>query len=140
LIRRSFLDKTGLAVLPELGVTGGEDTVFFGDAAAAGARFSFNADAVVYEEVPVGRQSLAWLVQRRFRSGQTHFFAMRRQGDLRFSSIAAAAAKTAYCGGAAMLGFYSKRRVVTAILRGALHVGFIASALGHGTHQEYRSI
>lgn len=50
---------------------GGTDTYFFRQAARAGLRIVWAADAVVKDYVPLERCRLGWLLQRHFRSGNT---------------------------------------------------------------------
>ena len=57
---------------PALGITGGEDDVFFSRLSKEGALLAYNPAAVVEEEVPAKRGRMKWLVQRAFRSGQTY--------------------------------------------------------------------
>lgn len=56
----------------ELGLTGGEDTVFFRSLAHAGARFAAAPEAVVIEGVPANRANMRWVLRRMYRAGQTH--------------------------------------------------------------------
>ncbi len=60
-----FVRRHGLRFREDLGQVGGEDTMFFRDMETAGARFGYNPEAVVHEDVPPGRANLRWLVNRR---------------------------------------------------------------------------
>ncbi|MEM9342261.1 MAG: glycosyltransferase [Pseudomonadota bacterium] len=116
---------------PALGRSGGEDTRFFSQAHANGARFAFAPDAPVFEPVPEDRARLSWLARRRFRMGQTHAETLRaRAGFSPLREIAVAAAKATYCGASAMLALPSPTRRNIALLRGALHVGVVAALVG----------
>ncbi|MFO1220337.1 MAG: glycosyltransferase family A protein [Burkholderiaceae bacterium] len=53
------------------GLTGGEDVVFFRRVMARGHTMSWCDTAVVYEEVPPERASLAWIRKRRFGVGNS---------------------------------------------------------------------
>ena len=55
--------------------------------------------ALVREPVPPSRATLGWLLRRRFRSGQTYGVRLRRSGESRLKSAAAAVAKILYCAG-----------------------------------------
>jgi succinoglycan biosynthesis protein ExoM len=55
---------------PALGLTGGEDTVFFNRLLADGARIVYCAEAVAKEEVPEERLCMDYVLQRAFRGGQ----------------------------------------------------------------------
>lgn len=137
LLRRSLVESAKLRFLPELGKTGGEDTIFFDDARRAGARFAFAPGAIVHEEIPDNRATLGWLLRRRFRSGQTHYFLQRRNGALNAAAIPIAAAKVIACGALAVVRAFDRAGFAQALLRGALHIGFISAALGKSTYQEY---
>jgi GT2 family glycosyltransferase len=54
----------------ELGLTGGEDTLFFGQLQAGGARMIWCAEAAVWESVPATRTSWAFIWRRAFQRGQ----------------------------------------------------------------------
>ncbi|MEQ8968003.1 MAG: glycosyltransferase family A protein [Azospirillaceae bacterium] len=55
---------------PELGTTGGEDSLLIKRLVLGGARFAWAADAVVDETVPADRATVAYLGRRRLRNGQ----------------------------------------------------------------------
>lgn len=55
---------------PALGLTGGSDTRFFHDLAAAGKRVLWCAEGVVHEYVPASRTKLAYGLRRRMRQSQ----------------------------------------------------------------------
>ena len=82
-----------------LGRTGGEDTEYFIHALRSRRRHSFRTASGAFEPVPENRARFSWLIQRRFRVGQTH-------GRLRsealpaaamFPQVALAAGKATYC-------------------------------------------
>jgi succinoglycan biosynthesis protein ExoM len=54
---------------PAFGLSGGGDTVFFRGLFYDGLQMAWAADAIMQEEVPPSRASVAWLRTRRFRGG-----------------------------------------------------------------------
>lgn len=136
MMERTFIEHHGLRFREDLGRVGGEDTMFFSDMARCGAVFRFAPEAVVEEQVVPARASIKWLALRRFRSGQIHFLLLRRANRRRLTIAAAAFAKVAYCGLAAMLSLNMVDRA-SRILRGSLHLGVLASAVGAGLYEEY---
>jgi succinoglycan biosynthesis protein ExoO len=120
----------GVRFDPALGRTGGEDTLFFAQLHAAGARLAYCTRAVVYEPTAAARARLGWLARRSFRSGQTHARVLRGKGQAPLSIAAAATVKAVYCAGAALLTAWSPVLLRRNIIRGALHVGVIAKAFG----------
>ena len=63
---------------PALGLTGGEDTLFFLRATRAGARLVWADDAVVHEAVPAERVRPRWLLRRAYRTGSAWAACERR--------------------------------------------------------------
>ena len=57
----------------QLAQSGGEDTKYFMRAACDGATFVWCDTAIAYEEVPLSRQSLAWLLGRRFKAAAVYW-------------------------------------------------------------------
>jgi glycosyltransferase involved in cell wall biosynthesis len=57
---------------PALGLTGGEDTVFFRKLEQQGRRFCWCDEARVHEYVPPERARIAWWAGREFRHGKQH--------------------------------------------------------------------
>lgn len=128
LISSSFVREHRLRFAGAYGRAGGEDTVFFFEAKKAGARFGYAPSALVHEFTPASRLSLRWLLERRFRSGQTHHDIMHREGRLVAGTLSAAP-KLAW----SLVAAISAGRRATAarhLLRGALHAGVIAAAIG----------
>jgi succinoglycan biosynthesis protein ExoM len=114
-----------------LGRSGGEDAFFFATLHHHGARLGLCADAVLREPAPNQRLRLAWLVKRAFRSGQTHArIACELRGGSRAALAALAAVKAGYCALGALLTLWSPVRWRGNVIRGALHAGVIARALG----------
>jgi succinoglycan biosynthesis protein ExoM len=118
-----------------LGRSGGEDTVFFHDLHAAGARLGFCAGAVVTENVPRQRGRMSWLVRRAFRMGQTHGRILNKGMEagkyaVRLRAIGLAAAKSAFCLAAALLGAGSGRTWRRQCFRAAMHAGVVTKLSG----------
>lgn len=71
LLSAAFLRRTGLTFDHRFGRIGGEDAMFFYSAAEAGMRNHFAANAIVREEVPLQRATLAYQLRRRFWYGNS---------------------------------------------------------------------
>ena len=114
------------------GRSGGEDTEFFANAKADGARLSPEPQAVAREHVPADRARVGWLFRRRFRMGQTHGTLIGRGASpaRRAGLSAMAAAKAGACLVMAVPIAYSRERRSRALLRGCLHIGAVSSLLG----------
>lgn len=69
LVRRACL-RTGEPFNVDLGLTGGEDTLFFRQLRAHGARFIWCAEAFVTERIPPERTRWSYLWRRSFQRGQ----------------------------------------------------------------------
>lgn len=134
LIRRSApgLDKLRFDIA--LGRAGGEDTVFFAQLHALGARMTFAPRALVYERVEPRRLSLGWLLQRRFRAGQSTARAalVTRQypASTRARVLALSICKAGLCGAITLLRVFDERRRNYWLIRGALHLGAAGRCLG----------
>ena len=130
LLRRAFIGPVRFRTA--LGRSGGEDTAFFSDLEKRGARFAIRPDAIVYESVPEARESLHWLLRRRFRYGETHGLLLRETargmaGRLRHALPAAA--KTGFCAVMAAVHLPVRDRARRWTLRGALHAGVVTHLL-----------
>lgn len=136
LIDRRLIAARGLRFSPALGQSGGEDTMFFLAAYEAGATFGYEPAAIVFEQTDPARATLRWLSLRRFRSGQIHYLVLARTGGRR-RGAALAAAKALASFGLAALSLGSRVRAARHFLRGMLHAGVVASALGAGLYREY---
>lgn len=71
IVRRRWLDQYDKPFDPSLGLTGGEDTDLFLRLLSRGAKLVWCDAARVYEDVPLNRCTMRWLLQRAFRGGQT---------------------------------------------------------------------
>lgn len=128
----------GLRFDPALGRSGGEDTAFFSAIHRAGGRIAYAADAAVEETVPATRARLGWLMQRKFRMGQTHAQVVVAQpGKRRWTGIPVAAAKLAFCAVATVLSLPHRRSRNLWALRGCLHAGVVAGLAGRDALQSY---
>lgn len=78
----SFFSKNELAFDESRPLAGGTDTMFFTMAKNMGIRIIQTNRAVVYEDIPVSRLSLRWLVRRKFRAGLTDAWRRRQKGRL----------------------------------------------------------
>ena len=70
-IRTACLDRTGVEFDELLGLSGGEDQLFFRSARDRGATIVYAARALVHEVVPLERLSLRYLLRREYRKGGT---------------------------------------------------------------------
>lgn len=120
-----------------LGRTGGEDTFFFHELGRRGARFTYSGEALVLEPVTPGRARMSWLLQRAFRSGQTHARLLLSQGAGRAGHAALAAAKAVFCLADAALHALSPPAWRRRLVRAALHVGVTLRLFGYGEIKLY---
>lgn len=100
----------------------GEDTDFFFRLNAMGARFAYAPEARAYEAVEPERLSSRWLRRRRFRMGKAYASSVSDLGG-RAVLFTTAAAKAAFCGGAALARAADPDARRFWLLRGALHIG-----------------
>lgn len=112
---------------PSLGRTGGEDTAFFYRITQLGGQIEYAADASVEEPVPPQRATMAWLMRRRLRFGQTHGMLL---GGSRVKALAMVLPKIGYC--CAMTGLTAFSPVLRRRnwLRAILHVGVLGGVVG----------
>lgn len=111
------------------GRTGGEDTEYFAQLHASGGEIAYAKDALIYEPVPENRARFWWLAKRRFRSGQTHGRLLAEK-HAPLPQVGVAAAKLAYCLGAAILQAAVLHRRNRQLLRSILHAGAVCGLLG----------
>ncbi|WP_374557028.1 glycosyltransferase family 2 protein [Aquitalea pelogenes] len=69
LIDSAFIQNHGWKFDEKLGLSGGEDSAFFENMYRAGALALWADEAEVFEEVPVDRATVGWLLRRSFRIG-----------------------------------------------------------------------
>ncbi|MGC2603811.1 MAG: glycosyltransferase family 2 protein [Rhodomicrobium sp.] len=132
LMRRSAVEAAEIRFDLACGVSGGEDTVFFGGLAAAGLRLVEAPEAIAVEPVPEQRATLKWLARRFWRAGQSHAAMVLANSRASISPARAglSAAKAGVCltgAGAAINSAYGWRRWA---LRGLLHSGMALRFLG----------
>ncbi|GAB4518217.1 MAG: glycosyltransferase family 2 protein [Roseibium sp.] len=72
LVRTRLFRDLGLRFDEAYGRTGGEDTVFFAEAARKGARIFATDDAVAHEHIPAERLDPGYILRRGLRSGQSY--------------------------------------------------------------------
>jgi succinoglycan biosynthesis protein ExoM len=117
----------------KLGRSGGEDSSYFSKGFQKGAKLVYAEKAVVFEPVPESRANGKWLIQRRFRYGQTCASRMgieRNSISFLFSSIGKALCKFGFCSLMSCISFYNKPKAYSWFLRGVLHIGIISKILG----------
>jgi len=133
LMNRRAVEAANIRFDLHCGVSGGEDTMFFGRLAATGLRFVEAPEALATEPVPEGRASLRWLARRFWRSGQSHAAMILTNVNSTTSPPRAvlSAAKTGVClAGAATTAFWSAIGWRRWLLRGLLHCGMAARFAG----------
>lgn len=133
-LRRAAPCFLGQRFRPELGLSGGEDTLFFAAVAAQGGQLTYAPEAIATEAAAPERQNLGWLIKRRFRFGQTHGQLLLENDahswPQRLQAVAVAAIKALFCWCAAIGNLCRQDRAIYWSLRGALHAGVIARLLG----------
>ncbi|TYC67373.1 glycosyltransferase family 2 protein [Stappia sp. BW2] len=72
LVRVDFVRALKLRFDEAYGRTGGEDTIFFAQAAERGARIFATDDAIAHEHVPQDRLSMHFILSRAVRAGQSY--------------------------------------------------------------------
>ena len=71
LIRTKVFEEMGEYFNEELGLTGGEDTLFFANVYEAGYKLVWANEAVVYEWTPASRANVRWILRRAYRLGNS---------------------------------------------------------------------
>lgn len=130
LLRRSLIERAGIAFRTELGRSGGEDIDFFYRLRDAGGRIGYARAALVHEPVPFERTTLGYVLRRNFRRGQTHARRLKRGSPIGSSMLhlPVAAAKALLLGVAACRpGTAARNRNLA---RAALHCGVVARLAG----------
>jgi glycosyltransferase involved in cell wall biosynthesis len=77
---RWLKDHPTIRFEPNLGVTGGEDMVFYGAARVAGLRIHYSQRAIVYENEPPSRATLSYWLRAFFWFGNTSYVTSVRNG------------------------------------------------------------
>lgn len=132
LLQRAPIERHGLRFDVAFGRSGGEDLDFFYRLRDAGGQIGFAPDALVSEAVPIERISLAWLVRRSFRRGQSHGVRLRRSsrrvvGRVLHLQLALSKALVLGIGAACQIKTLPRNRYLT---RAALHCGVVARLAG----------
>jgi succinoglycan biosynthesis protein ExoM len=131
LIRADFIHRAGLRFDLSLGRAGGEDDDFFYCLTDAGGTIAEAPEAHVFEPAPPERATLAWLLKRSFRSGQSHGRRqLRRALPGRLGQLGLASAKSAACLASAAVMAPSPVSRRKWLVRGALHAGAAARLAG----------
>lgn len=100
LVSADLLRRTGVRFDVDLGVSSGEDAMFFHDLHAAGVRHHFAAGARVDEMVPASRATLGYQLRRRYWYGNTEAVTTIGSGSSSRARVAASGVKTAVLGAA----------------------------------------
>ena len=132
----------GLRFLPELGRTGGEDTVFFVELVRRGAVMVFAEAALVTERVPPGRLQLNWMLSRSYRAGQTHARTLLSEAGgrgllRRTGAIAVTVLKYLYCLAFTAIQLGNPAQWRKSLVRASLHAGVISRLLGRSEIELY---
>jgi succinoglycan biosynthesis protein ExoM len=128
LLRRAVVERAGLAFKVELGRSGGEDNDFFYRFRDAGGRIGYAPAALVYEPVPIERCTLAYLLRRNFRRGQTHGRRLKEYSRVPIIQLPIALTKAFLLA----LSACQPRRAARnrCLVRAALHCGVVAFFTG----------
>lgn len=135
LLRRAAIERAGLAFRVELGRSGGEDNDFFYRFRDAGGRIGYAPAALVYEPVPIERCTLAYLLRRNFRQGQTHARRLKHYSSRRIAHLPLALTKAFLLGLAACQPRTASRN--RCLARAALHCGVVACLAGFAEIELY---
>lgn len=121
------------------GKTGGEDTEFFFRIRQMGAQFAIAEDAIVTEDVAQSRMRTSWVLQRKYRMGQSYAAAATSTaGRIKLGVLALA--KMLFSAVMGILTLWSEEKRMFWLMRAALHLGVISGCLslkqpeiyGHG--------
>jgi len=138
LIDMAFVRRHGLRFDPELGRTGGEDTMFFHAMYRKGGVLKYAPNAVVYERVIPSRANVRWVVRRRYRAGQTRALVSHRCDPAEYIRLSLTAPfKVVVCVVISGLMIPRRARAIWWLMRGVFHLGTISYALGIRVHEEY---
>jgi succinoglycan biosynthesis protein ExoM len=138
LIDMAFVRRHGVRFDPELGRTGGEDTMFFHAMYRKGGVLRYASSAVVYERVVPSRANFAWVVRRRYRAGQVRALVSYKFDRSEYARLSwAAPLKVAICAIKAAAMLPNRPRAMWWLMRGVFHWGTISYALGASVHEEY---
>jgi succinoglycan biosynthesis protein ExoM len=138
LVSNSFIRQHNHKFDERMRMTGGSDYRFFKQANDLGMKINWSDNALVYEEVPMTRLTIKWLVQRQFRLGNTFSVNGRLDGSKTGLLILAVKGLLRVVLGIVMLpsiifSYYYGVKGVSHMLRG---LGMFIGVFGH-SHQEY---
>ncbi|MCZ2858473.1 glycosyltransferase [Blastococcus sp. VKM Ac-2987] len=124
-----LIGRLGLRFDERLGISGGEDQLFFRQAREGGARIYYAPQAIAHEWVPRDRLSLRYLLRREYRKGTTLGLLDRASGHQRWGKPARRLLKAAFW--LASGGLAAVRSAVCG-QRSALALGLMRAARGLG--------
>ncbi|SMC23041.1 succinoglycan biosynthesis protein ExoM [Andreprevotia lacus DSM 23236] len=139
LIASRVLGTPPLRFDPALGLSGGEDYVFFRELFARGCKAVWADEAEVREEVPQARADAGWLVKRSFRIGSVEASLSQRDGLRASARIVAKIAWVLGRSVPAMLlnPFRSRAERLSVRRRTAIGLGLLYGLL-RGPYREYK--
>ena len=138
LIDMAFVRRHGLRFDPELGRTGGEDTMFFHAMYRQGGVLRYASSAVLYENVVQSRANFAWVVKRRYRAGQARALVSHKFDRSEYTRLSwTAPLKVAICAIMAAVTIPNRARAMWWLMRGIFHCGTVSYALGASVYEEY---
>jgi succinoglycan biosynthesis protein ExoM len=138
LMDMQFVRQHGLRFDTALGRTGGEDTIFFHVMYRRGGVLTYAPDAIVYEDVPLSRTNLRWIVIRRYRAGQVYAMMFHRFDLTTYRRVSwTAPLKVAVCAAMSVAMAFNPSRAMWWLMRGTLHCGVLSYAFGLDIHEEY---
>ena len=139
LIDMAFVRRHGLRFDPQLGRTGGEDTMFFHAMYRKGGVLKYASNAVVYERVVPSRVNLTWIARRRYRVGQVRALVSHKFDRAEYARLSwTSPLKVALCAIMSAVTIPNRPRAMWWLMRGVFHWGTISYALGASVHEEYR--
>jgi succinoglycan biosynthesis protein ExoM len=139
LIDMVFVRRHGLRFEPELGRTGGEDTVFFHAMYRKGGVLKYAPNAVVYERIVPSRANVTWVVRRRYRAGQIRALVSHKFDRMDYRRLSwTAPLKIVACAIMSAVTLTNPPRAMWWLMRGIFHCGTISYAIGAGVHDKYR--
>jgi succinoglycan biosynthesis protein ExoM len=138
LLDMRFVRQHSLRFDTALGRTGGEDTIFFHAMYRNGGVLTYAPDAIVYEDVPLSRTNLRWIVIRRYRAGQAYAMMFQRFDRTTYRRVSwTAPLKIVACAAMSVAMAFNPSRAMWWLMRGTLHCGVLSYAFGRDIHEEY---
>jgi len=142
LIRRSAIEGLGMPFDPELGISGGEDNDFFTRLEKLGRKLVWCREARVFTELHSGRNTLRYLIKRKFFRGELNAKVMIRHHPRRMLTQLPLFHAKVFAGIVVLtaLGpiFWLVRAVFYKYLaKVAYHLGYLKYFYWRSTHHEY---